>query len=104
LEDSAEYSKECLDKKNKLLNITGKHFNEKNIFENEFVIIELEKNWIRNFDCQDGVTVKFTNKKTNEVFNGSMQVDSLIDHMNIEPLFENLKFKNILKELKKGVK
>jgi hypothetical protein len=104
LEDSAEYSKECLDKKNKLLNITGKHFNEKNIFENEFVIIELEKNWIRNFDCQDGVTVNFTNKKTNEVFNGSMQVDSLIDHMNIEPLFENLKFKNILKELKKGVK
>jgi hypothetical protein len=104
LENSAEYSKECLDKKNKLLNITGKHFNEKNIFENEFVIIELEKNWIRNFDCQDGVTVNFTNKKTNEVFNGSMQVDSLIDHMNIEPLFENLKFKNILKELKKGAK
>jgi hypothetical protein len=102
LEKSSSYSESCLTEKNKFIEIVSKHFNESSLFENEFVKIQIEKTWIRTFECDKGVKVVFTNKKTNETYDGYMQIESIINHMNIEPLFENMSFGKILFEMKKG--
>lgn len=102
LESDPKYGKECLEAKNKIAGITIKHFNEKNEFENEFVKIKINNSWVRSFDCEKGIEVELTNKKTNETYKGYMQIDSIINNMNIEPLFENISFGRILLEMKKG--
>jgi hypothetical protein len=82
--------------------INPKTIFENSTFENEFVKIQIEKSWIRTFECEKGAKVIFTNKKTNETYDGYMQVESILNHMNIEPLFENISFNKILLEMKKG--
>lgn len=89
----------CIEKRQKFLEIVKNYFNDDSIFENEFVKIEIEEPWMKNFDCENGIKVKYKNKKTGEEFEGSIQIDNLINHMNIEPLLERLSFKSILKDL-----
>lgn len=102
LEKDSSYGEKCLTEKNKLVSVVTKNFNNNSTFENEFVKIDLGSSWIRSFDCEKGVKVIFTNKKTNETYEGYMQVDSIINHMNSEPLLENMSFGKILFEMKKG--
>jgi hypothetical protein len=102
LEMDQEYGKECLDAKNKIADAVTKHFNQNSEFENEFVKIKLERSWIKTLDCDKGIEVVLTNKKTNETYKGYMQIDSVINHMNIEPLLENMSFGKILFEMKRG--
>jgi hypothetical protein len=96
------YGEKCLEAKNKIADVVIKHFNQNGEFENEFVKIKLETAWVRTLDCDKGIEVALTNKKTNETYKGYMQIDSVINHMNIEPLLENVSFGKILSEMKKG--
>jgi hypothetical protein len=102
LELNPEYGKECLTAKNKIADVVSKHFNQNGEFENHFVKIKLENSWIKTLDCDKGIEVVLTNKKTNETHKGYMQIDSVINYMNIEPLLENMSFSKILFEMKKG--
>lgn len=97
-----EYDKfpECAEERKKLYTIIAKYFKGSDRFENDFVIIKLI-NSIK-FDCENGVEVNYTNKKTGENYRGNVKVENLINYMQIEPLFESLKFKNIINEIKKG--
>jgi hypothetical protein len=89
----------CAETKQKFITIVKEHFQYEVKFENEFVKLELEKPWMKNFDCEKGIKVKYHNKKNGENYEGYMQVDSLMSHINSEPLFEKLNFKNVLKDL-----
>jgi hypothetical protein len=97
-----EYDKfpECAEERKKLYTIIAKYFKGSDRFENDFVIIKLINS--NKFDCENGVEVNYTNKKTGENYRGNVKVDNLINYMQIEPLFESLKFKNIINEIKKG--
>jgi len=53
-------------------------------------------------DCEEGVMIYYMNKKSGENYRGNVKVENLINYMQIEPLFESLKFKNIINEIKKG--
>jgi hypothetical protein len=100
LSDDFEGDPECMKNRTELYKIIEKHFNNpNNSFENQFVKIELVDG---KYDCGEGVNIRYTNKKTNETYKGYVKLDGLMNYMNIEPLFENLKFSNILKEIKKG--
>lgn len=101
--DYNEYSEECVKIRNKFINVVNDKFDNNDTFENEFVKIEIEPNWLSSFDCEKGVDVNFTNKKSNETHNGYMQVDSVINNITMEPLFERL-IKNIMKEVKRQAK
>lgn len=97
-----EYDKfpECAEERKKLYTIIAKYFKDSDRFENDFVTIKLINS--NKFDCENGVEVNYTNKKTGENYRGNVKVDNLINYMQIEPLFENLRFKNIINEMKKG--
>jgi len=97
------YDGECLKVRNSIMDIVNKHFDENNVFENEFVKIEIDSDWLDNFDCESGIYVTFTNKKTNKTDKGYMQVDSIMNNINMEPLFENIYLK-IMLEINKGGK
>lgn len=90
----------CKELKNKFILIFEKQFDEKGVFENEFVKIELKQPWFQNFSCEKGVDLTLLNKKTNETHNGYVQIDNLMNHMQIEPLFERLSLSKILKDIK----
>lgn len=94
-----EVANKCVEKKQKFLEIIKKHFKDDSTFENEFVKIKIEEPWMKNFDCEDGINVKYENKKTFEKYVGYIQIDNLMNHMQIEPLFERLSFKSILKDI-----
>ena len=89
----------CKEIREKLIKIFEKYFSDAGVYENEFVKIELKLPWFKNFTCEDGVNIKLFNKKTNKTEEGSVQVDNLVNHMQIEPLFERLSFKSILKDI-----
>lgn len=89
----------CKEIREKLIKIFEKYFSESGVYENEFVKIELKQPWFQNFTCEDGVNIKLHNKKTNKTEEGYVQVDNLINHMQIEPLFERLSFKSILRDI-----
>lgn len=89
----------CKETREKLIKIFEKYFSDSGVYENEFVKIELKQPWFKNFKCEDGVDIKLYNKKTNKTEEGYVQVDNLVNHMQIEPLFERLSFKSILKNI-----
>ena len=89
----------CKEIREKLIKIFEKYFTDSGVYENEFVKIELKQPWFKNFTCENGVDVKLHNKKTNKTEEGSVQVDNLVNYMQIEPLFERLSFKSILKNI-----
>jgi hypothetical protein len=89
----------CKEVRDRLIKIFEKYFTDQGVFENEFVRIELKQPWFQNFTCENGVNIKLYNKKTNKTEEGSVQVDNLVNHMQIEPLFERLSFKSILKDI-----
>ncbi|MEY4571190.1 MAG: hypothetical protein RLZ10_383, partial [Bacteroidota bacterium] len=89
----------CKETRQKLIKIFEKYFSDAGVFENEFVRIELKQPWFQNFTCEDGVGIKLHNKKTNKTEEGSVQVDNLVNYMQIEPLFEKLSFKSIMKDI-----
>lgn len=89
----------CKETREKLIKIFEKYFSNSGMYENEFIKIELKQPWFKNFTCENGVDVKLHNKKTNKTEEGYVQVDNLINHMQIEPLFERLSFKLILKSM-----
>jgi len=89
----------CKETREKLIKIFEKYFSDAGVYENEFVRIELKQPWFQNFTCENGVNIKLYNKKTNKTEEGSVQVDNLVNHMQIEPLFERLSFKTILKDI-----
>jgi hypothetical protein len=89
----------CKETREKLIKIFEKYFSDDGVYENEFVRIELKQPWFQNFTCENGVNIKLYNKKTNKTEEGSVQVDNLVNHMQIEPLFERLSFKSILKDI-----
>lgn len=93
---------ECAENTRKFYDIYIKNFNNSDTFENEFVKITIKSPWFKSYSCEDGIALTYFNKKTNEKFDGHLSLENLINHMNIEPLFENLSFKNILREMKKG--
>ena len=93
---------ECAEETRKFHDLYVKNFNHNDTFENEFVKITIKSPWFKSHSCEDGIALTYLNKKTNEKFDGHLSLESLINHMNIEPLFENLSFKNILREMKKG--
>lgn len=93
---------ECAENTKKFYDIFTKHFNTSSEFENEFVKITIKSPWFKSYSCDNGIALTYLNKKTNEKYEGNMELESLINHMNIEPLFENISFKSILKEMKKG--
>lgn len=85
----------CKEERTKLSNIVEKYFNNSDRFENEFVIIKLLD--ATKFDCEKGVNVHYTNKKSNETYKGFIKVDNLVNYMQIEPLFERkLRLSDIL--------
>lgn len=94
-----EVANECVEKRQKFLEIIKNNFDDNSIFENEFVKIEIEEPWMKKFDCDSGIEVKYENKKTGEKYEGNIQIDNLMNHINIEPLFERLSFKSILKDI-----
>lgn len=102
-EDDEDFNKECFEQTNKLINFVKSNFENGYEFENDFVKIEIESDWLSSFNCKDGVYVTFTNKKTNQKYEGYMQVDSLINQTTMEPLFESI-VKKILKEVKRQAK
>ncbi len=89
----------CKETREKLIKIFEKYFSDDGVYENEFVRIELKQPWFQNFTCENGINIKLYNKKTNKTEEGSVQVDNLVNHMQIEPLFERLSFKTILKDI-----
>jgi hypothetical protein len=89
----------CKETRNTLIKIFEKYFSDTGVYENEFVRIELKQPWFKHFTCENGVDIKLFNKKTNKTEEGSVQVDNLVNHMQIEPLFEKLSFKSILKDI-----
>jgi hypothetical protein len=89
----------CKETREKLIKIFEKYFSDSGVYENEFIKIELKQPWFKNFTCENGVDVKLHNKKTNKTEEGYVQVDNLVNHMQIEPLFERLSFKSILKNI-----
>lgn len=97
--DNGDDTDDCAETKQKFISLIKEYFQYETKFENEFVKIELEKPWMKNFDCEKGVKVKYHNKKSGENNEGYMQIDSIMNHINSEPLFEKLNFKNVLKDL-----
>jgi hypothetical protein len=89
----------CKETREKLIKIFEKYFSDSGVYENEFVRIELKQPWFQNFTCENGINIKLYNKKTNKTEEGSVLVDNLVNHMQIEPLFERLSFKSILKDI-----
>lgn len=89
----------CKEIRENLIKIFEKYFSDAGVYENEFVKIELKQPWFKHFTCEDGVDIKLFNKKTNKTEEGSVQVNNLVNHMQIEPLFERLSFKSILKDI-----
>ena len=94
-----DFTKECENSRKKFIDITKKYFDENNQFENQFVKITIPNNWYNNFSCKNGIDVNYENKKTNEKYDGYIQVDNLINYITMEPLFESI-VKKILKEVK----
>jgi hypothetical protein len=100
LADDLESNPDCLEDATKFSKIYEKYFNNSSdTFENEFVKITIIDDRV---DCEDGVGVKYLNKKTNETYNGFVKVDNIINYIQTEPLFENISFGKILSEIKKG--
>ncbi len=89
----------CKEDKDKLIKIFEKYFSGSGVYENEFVKIELKQPWFKNFTCEDGIKITLLNKKTNKTEEGFVQVDSLVNHMQIEPLFERLSLSNLIKNI-----
>ena len=100
MEDEFENSPECGEERKTLTKIVEKYFKNSNYFENDFVIIKLLDGG--RLDCEEGVMIYYMNKKSGENYRGNVKVENLINYMQIEPLFESLKFKNIINEIKKG--
>lgn len=89
----------CKETREKLIKIFEKYFTNSGVYENEFIKIELKQPWFQNFACDKGVDIKLYNKKTNKTEEGYVQVDNLVNHMQIEPLFERLSLTKLLKDL-----
>ena len=89
----------CKETREKLIKIFEKYFSDSGVYENEFVKIELKQPWFINFKCEDGVDIKLYNKKTSKTEEGYVQVDNLVNYMQIEPLFERLSFRSILRDI-----
>lgn len=103
IKQDENYSNDCENSRKKFLDITKKYFDQNNTFENDFVKIQIPSNWFNSFSCNNGVAVNYENKKTNEKYDGYIQVDNLINHITMEPLFEAI-VKKILKEVKRQAK
>lgn len=100
LSENFSANPECMEDKAKMIKIAEKYFNNPyETFENEFVKIILVDNRV---DCEKGVTINYTNKKTNETYKGDVKVDNLMNYIQTEPLLEGLKLNKILNEIKKG--
>jgi len=100
LAEDLELNPDCLEDTTKFVKIYEKYFNNYNdTFENEFVKITIVDDRV---DCENGVEIKYINKKTNETYKGFVKVDNIMNYIQTEPLFESLKFKNIINEIKKG--
>jgi hypothetical protein len=95
-------TQECIDARKRFVEISKKYFNQNNMFENEFVRMEIPTEWYKTFSCEYGVKINYENKKTNQKYNGYMQVDNITKYLTMEPLFEIIT-KKILREIKKGV-